>query len=98
MDKHNNSQGAGPKRITGPSEKTDGGIYYAKGPEFYQKFMAQYIMPMRRECAQMFTASMIQSGEYLEWTPSKMTDLAWQLADQLCLSERVTLDSVMTAY
>lgn len=97
MDRHNGQQGAGPVRLIGEAEKTAGGIYYSKGPEFHTKFMAQYIMPFRRETMMMCLGSMIQSGAELSNTKA-LARAAYAIADEIVLMERVTLDPKMGMY
>jgi len=90
-------QGAGPRLIQGKGTKTTGGIYYSKGPEFHTKFMAQYVMPFRRETMMMVLGSMIQTGADLT-NPGTLAQVAWTVADEVVLQERITLDPRMGLY
>lgn len=102
MDATQGKQGAGPKVIMGhnSSGKSDGGIYFAKGPEFHLKFMAGFIMPFRRELMQMALASTIQR----EGAPSTaqgvmdLVNMSYAIADAAVLQERATLDAEMARY
>ncbi len=102
MDVHNGKQGAGPLAIVGAGEKSDGGIYYAKGPEFHLKFMAGFVMPFRREMMQMIVASRIQAGDFAEGLGSaaaqEFVSECYVLADAVVLAERKTLDARMGEY
>lgn len=96
----NGKQGAGPTRIVGPGMRTDGGIFYAKGPEFHLRFMAGFVMPFRREIMQMVMASTIQR-EGAPTTIQGMEDLvrgSYEIADLAVIIERETLDAKMSDY
>ena len=78
--------------------KTASGIFLAKGPQFYEVFMAQLIMPYRREMASMALAAMIQSGELDQRTMGEMVTAAFAFADEMTIQERLTLDAKMPDY
>ena len=100
MDKSLGNQGAGPIAIIGGKhEMSEGGIYFAKGPEFHTKFMAQFAMPRRFELMQMTVASMIQQGELERGrTIKQLVADGYAIADEALLTERSTLDAKMGEY
>lgn len=78
-------------------EKMDSGIFMVKGPEFHEKFMANYAMPRRIEMAMMVLASQIQRhGLDKEYTA--LAKSSWDMADALILTERSSLDERMSEY
>lgn len=77
--------------------KTPSGIFYAKGPNFHQTFMASYIMPLRRGVAELVVASFVQRHGLPE-DIATLCDTAWEIADQFALRERETLDAHLGDY
>jgi len=73
------------------------GVFMIKGPEFHERFMANYIMPRRFECASMVMASHIQRFG-VDMDPDDLVLLAWKIADAFVLAERSTLDKRMSQY
>ena len=91
-----------PLKLTGtPDEdnvqKLDSGIYMVKGPEFHERFMANYAMPKRSETAMMVLASHIQRYG-IDREPYDLAKMAWDVADAFVLAERSTLDDRMKEY
>ena len=79
--------------------KLRNGLYVHKGPEFHEKFMAEYAMPRRYEMATMAMASHIQRvGIPNKEDVGQVVEQAWAIADEFILSERKTLDPLMLRY
>ena len=96
MDITTGKQGAGPREIRVEGDRLENGLYVARGPEFYERFLAQFVMPRRFETAQMVVAQIL--GSKRDCDPDDLAHFAFKFADALILAERETLDAAMGDY
>ena len=78
------------------------GLYFVHGDEFVKGYMGQYVMPVRREMASMFMASMIQAGEVSgglnDSDAVTLASKALMLADALLLHEAESVQENLSKY
>lgn len=88
-------------KVTGPEGVVDmpgGKIVAIKGPKFLE-YVTDYIMPRRFDTAQLALSALLQSnGPIRELEIPQLVKDSYELADEMMLNERVTLDSVMDRY
>lgn len=74
---------------------SQGDIYGVKGKTFTESFMANYVIPTRKEMAMMLMASRTQAGEEYGEQPDQMLKFAeecFKQADAFLAAEFATLD------
>ncbi len=79
------------------------GLYFVHSEEFVSGYMGKYVMPVRREMASMFLASMIQAHKEVRssWYREHASDLAataFAMADGMLLNEADTLKPHLGSY